>query len=83
MTPLTLEVALAVQQELEHRLEEVEKLRRQHVQRAQYEADLARQRYMEVDPRNRSLFSRPGMSSAVLYGFCAARLPWSADLLLG
>jgi len=53
MTPLTLEVALAVQQELEHRLEEVEKLRRQHVQRAQYEVDLARQRYMEVDPRNR------------------------------
>jgi DNA invertase Pin-like site-specific DNA recombinase len=53
MTPLTLEVALVVQRELEHRLEEVEKLRRQHVQRAQYEVDLARQRYMEVDPRNR------------------------------
>lgn len=53
MTPLTLEVALAVQQELEHRLAEVEKLRQQHVQRAQYEADLARQRFMEVDPRNR------------------------------
>ena len=53
MTPLTLEVALAVQRELEHRLEEVEKLRRQYVQRAQYEVDLARQRYMEVDPRNR------------------------------
>ena len=53
MTPLTLEVALAVQQELEHRLEDVEKLRQQHVERAQYEADLARQRYMEVDPHNR------------------------------
>ena len=53
MTPLTLEVALAVQQELEHRLEEVEKLRQQHVERSQYEVDLARQRYMEVDPRNR------------------------------
>ncbi|QDU52320.1 recombinase family protein [Gimesia panareensis] len=53
MTPLTLEVALAVQQELEHRLAEVGKLRQQHVQRAQYKADLARQRFMEVDPRNR------------------------------
>lgn len=53
MTPLTLEVALAVQQELEHRLADVKKLRQQHVQRAQYEADLARQRFMEVDPRNR------------------------------
>ncbi|WP_437222397.1 recombinase family protein [Planctomicrobium sp. SH661] len=53
MTPLTLEVALAVQQELEQRLEEVDRLRQQHVQRAQYEADLARQRYMEVDPRHR------------------------------
>lgn len=53
MTPFTLEVALAVQQELEHRLDEVNKLRQQHVQRAQYEADLARQRYLEVDPRNR------------------------------
>lgn len=53
MTPLALEVSLAVQQELEHRLEEVDRLRRQHVERAQYEADLARQRYMEVDPRHR------------------------------
>lgn len=53
MTPLALEVALAVQQELEHRLEEVDKLRQQHVERAQYEVELARQRYMEVDPRNR------------------------------
>lgn len=53
MTPLTLEIALAVQQELEQRLEDVERLRQQNVQRAQYEADLARQRYMEVDPRHR------------------------------
>ena len=53
MTPLTLEVALAVQQELQQRLEEADRLRRQQVERARYEADLAQQRYMQVDPRNR------------------------------
>jgi len=51
--PFNLEVALAVQQELERRLEDVDRLRRQTVQRAQQEADLARRRYMQVDPENR------------------------------
>ena len=53
MTPVTLEVALTVQQELQNRLAEVERLRRQQVERARYEADLARHRYMQVDPSNR------------------------------
>lgn len=53
LTPLTLEVALAVQQELQQRLEEADHLRRQQVERARYEADLAQQRYLHVDPRNR------------------------------
>jgi len=53
MKPVTLEVALAVQQELEQRLEEVDRLRRQRVERARYEADLAQQRFMQVDPKNR------------------------------
>ncbi len=51
--PMTLEVAFAVQEELESRLEEADGLRKQQVERAQYEADLARHRYMQVDPNNR------------------------------
>ena len=53
MTPVALEVALAVQQELAARIDEVESVRRQQVERARYEADLARRRYMQVDPDNR------------------------------
>jgi DNA invertase Pin-like site-specific DNA recombinase len=53
LTPLTLEVALAVQHELQQRLDEADRLRRQHVERARYEADLARDRFMPVDPKNR------------------------------
>ena len=53
MQPMTLEVALAVQQEVELRITETDTLRRKHVDRAQYEAELARRRYMKVDPDNR------------------------------
>ena len=53
VTPLTLEVALAVQQELEQRVEECERLRRQEVEQARYQSDLARRRYLQVDPDNR------------------------------
>jgi DNA invertase Pin-like site-specific DNA recombinase len=53
LTPMTLEVALAMQQELAARLEEADRLRARQVERARYEADLARQRYMQTDPNNR------------------------------
>jgi DNA invertase Pin-like site-specific DNA recombinase len=53
VTPVTLEVALAVQQELQFRLEEADRLRQQQVERARYEAELARHRYLRVDPDNR------------------------------
>jgi len=53
VTPVTLEVALQVQAELEARADEVKALRRQRVERARYEADLARRRFMEADPGNR------------------------------
>lgn len=53
MQPMTLQVALAVQQEVEARVTETDALRRKHVERAQYEAELARRRYMKVDPDNR------------------------------
>ena len=53
VTPVTLEVALAVQEELDSRSEERDRLGRQEFERARYEADLARRRYMQVDPANR------------------------------
>ena len=53
MQPMTLDVALAVQQEVEARVAETDALRRQHVERARYDAELARRRYMQVDPDNR------------------------------
>jgi len=51
--PLTLEIALAVQQEVEARFVETDGLRQQRVDRARYEVELARRRYMSVDPANR------------------------------
>lgn len=53
VSPLALEVALAVQEELGARAEEVDRLRRQQVERARYEAELAQRRYLRVDPDNR------------------------------
>jgi DNA invertase Pin-like site-specific DNA recombinase len=53
VTPLALEVALQVQKELENRFNEADKLRRQQVERVEYEANLARRRFMQVDPDNR------------------------------
>ena len=53
VTPLSLEVALSVQRELQSRLEEADRLRRQQVERARYEAELSRRRFMQVDPENR------------------------------
>jgi len=53
VTPMTLEVALAVQQEMQSRLDQADQLRSQQVERSQYEADIAGQRFMRVDPNNR------------------------------
>jgi DNA invertase Pin-like site-specific DNA recombinase len=53
INPITLDVALAVQQELQAQLEEGDRLRGQQVERARYEAELAQRRYMRVDPDNR------------------------------
>jgi hypothetical protein len=53
VSPLALEVALDVQRELAARQEEADSLRRKHVERARYETELARRRYVQVDPDNR------------------------------
>src|SRR5271169_1659348 len=53
LTPLAAEAALTVSAELEHRAAEADALRPAHVERARYHADLARRRYLTVDPANR------------------------------
>jgi DNA invertase Pin-like site-specific DNA recombinase len=70
MQPMTLQVAIAVQQEVEARVTETDTLRRKHVERAQYEAELARRRFMKVDPDNRLVadtWKRNGTTSYVLW----------------
>jgi Recombinase zinc beta ribbon domain/Recombinase len=57
VTPLTLEMTLAVQQELQARWNDADHLRHQQVERARYEAELARRRYLRVDPDNRLVAS--------------------------
>src|SRR6266566_3419933 len=53
LTPLAVEAALQVSAELEQRASEADALRAAHVERARYHADLARRRYLAVDPANR------------------------------
>jgi DNA invertase Pin-like site-specific DNA recombinase len=53
LTPLAIEAALTVTAELQHRSDEADALRTAHVERARYLADLARRRYLAVDPANR------------------------------
>ena len=53
MTPVTLEVALQVQEELNSRAEEADAWRARQVQCAHEEADLARRRFMQTHPDNR------------------------------
>ncbi len=53
VTPLALDVALTVQTELEARSDEADAMRRSHVERARHRTELARRRYLAVDPDNR------------------------------
>ena len=53
VTPMALELTLNVQQEIQFRIDEADRLRHLKVERAQYEADHARFRYMQIDPHNR------------------------------
>lgn len=48
-----LEAALAVQQEIAHRISEADTLRGTRLERARYEAELSRRRFLAVDPDNR------------------------------
>jgi DNA invertase Pin-like site-specific DNA recombinase/ribosome-associated translation inhibitor RaiA len=53
ITPLNLEVTLAIQAEVQARVEEADRLRQQHVARARHEAELAQHRFRKVHPDNR------------------------------
>jgi DNA invertase Pin-like site-specific DNA recombinase len=51
--PAAIEVALAVEDEITGRIEQANSMRLKQLERARYEAELARRRYMNVDPANR------------------------------
>ncbi len=53
ITPLSLETTLAIQQEVEARDAEADGLRRQHVEHAGHEAEVAQHRFKRVHPDNR------------------------------
>ena len=53
VTPLAIETALKVHEELRSRASQADALRHQQVERARYEAELAQRRYLAVDPDNR------------------------------
>ncbi|MCC7060505.1 MAG: recombinase family protein [Burkholderiaceae bacterium] len=53
VAPTAIDVALAVQQEIAQRVEQAAALRAAQLQRCRYEAELARRRYVKVDPDNR------------------------------
>lgn len=53
ISPAAIEVAFAVQQEIVQRCQQADNLRNQQFERARYDAELARRRYLKVDPDNR------------------------------
>ena len=53
VAPAAIEVALAVQQEIAQRIAQAAAMRGAQLERARYEAELARRRYAKVDPDNR------------------------------
>lgn len=53
LSPVQIDVTLAVQHEVQSRLAEADALRLQQVERARYEADLAQRYFRRVDPDNR------------------------------
>ena len=53
VAPAALNVALAVQEEIAERIRQADELRATQLEQARYEAELARRRYLKVDPDNR------------------------------
>ena len=59
VTPMAVDAAISVQQEIIKRAQEADQLLRRQVERAQYDADLARRRLMSVAPENRLVAANP------------------------
>jgi len=57
VTPFAMEVSISVQEELIKRQKEVEQMYLQNIERAKYEAEMSKRRYMNVDPDNRLVAS--------------------------
>lgn len=53
LSPMAIQIALKVQREIRERLADADRLRRLEVERCRYEVDVARRRFMKVDPDNR------------------------------
>lgn len=53
INPVTMEAAVAVQHEMVERKEEILRLYSQQLERTRYEMELAKRRYLNVDPENR------------------------------
>jgi len=53
MTPHAIDIAVAVQEELAQSEKQADALRARAVEQARYQVDLAKERYMRVDPANR------------------------------
>ena len=53
LTPMAIEVTVAVQSEIDRRIAESERHHQLRITRARYESDAARRRFMLVDPANR------------------------------
>ena len=53
MNKKNIDIAIAVRSELQSRIDEADRLRLHQVERCRYEADLARRRFLNVDPEKR------------------------------
>jgi DNA invertase Pin-like site-specific DNA recombinase/DNA-binding transcriptional MerR regulator len=53
LTPLAIDVAMSVSDEIAAHTADADRIRASHVQRARHEAEQARRRYLSVDPTNR------------------------------
>jgi Recombinase/Recombinase zinc beta ribbon domain len=69
MTPMAIEMTLAIQGELDRRVAQSEQHHQLRITRARYESDFARRRFMLVDPANR-------LVAAGLEAEWNARLDW-------
>jgi DNA invertase Pin-like site-specific DNA recombinase len=53
VAPAAIQVALAIQKEIAGRIEQADALRQKHLERARYEAELKRRRFLKCDPNHR------------------------------